>query len=193
MRRPVSLITLLFWLFPLVMPAQYGGRQGATSGASGGTTTPEEDPATATLKHAIAVQATREQIAQFPVMIKSTEAARQQAHDVQHLSSDASDALELTQKATGLQNWVAEAQNETRDFRRSLSDSQEAGLKRLTKKLTKADSAVGKGAQAISQQMEQGPLNPARLASAAATLEKALAGLQSDQLKLGKEMGIPSH
>ena len=66
-------------------------------------------------------------------------------------------------------------------------------MKTLTKKLTKSDSAVSKGAKAISQQLEQGTLDPGRLANAAANLEKALAALQSDQLNLGKEMGIQSH
>ncbi|HEY5176776.1 MAG TPA: hypothetical protein VII95_14545 [Terriglobales bacterium] len=66
-------------------------------------------------------------------------------------------------------------------------------MKTLTKKLTKSDSAVSKGAKAISRQLEQGMLDWERLASAAANLEKALAALQSDQLNLGKEMGIQSH
>lgn len=193
MRRSVSVIAVLFLLFPLAILAQHGGRHGGSSGASGGTTASAEDPDIATFKHAMAVQASQEQIAQFPLMIKSTEAARQQAHDLQHLGPDASNAQGLTGKATGLQNSVEAAQNENRDFRRSLSDSQEAGLKTLTKKLTKSDSAVSKGAKAISRQLEQGMLDWERLASAAANLEKALAALQSDQLNLGKEMGIQSH
>jgi hypothetical protein len=126
-------------------------------------------------------------------MIKSTEAARQQAHDLQHLGSNASDSEGLTSKATGLQDSVEEAQRENRTFRQSLSDSQGAGLKHLTRKLTKSDSAVSKDAKAISKQLEQRTLNSGRLVSAAANLEKALALFQSDQLNLGKEMGIQSH
>jgi phenylalanyl-tRNA synthetase alpha subunit len=126
-------------------------------------------------------------------MIKSTEAARQQAHDLQHLGSNASDSESLTSKATGLHDSVEEAQRENRTFRQSLSDSQGAGLKNLTRKLTKSDSAVSKEAKAISKQLEQRTLNSGRLVSAAANLEKALALFQSDQLNLGKEMGIQSH
>jgi DNA repair exonuclease SbcCD ATPase subunit len=193
MRRSVSVIAVLFLLFPLAILAQHGGRHGGSTGTSGGTNAPAQDPDMATFKHAMAVQASQQQIAQFALMIKSTEAARQQAHDLQHLGSDASDSHGLIGKATGLQNSVEAAQNENRAFRRSLSDSQEAGLKTLTKKLTKSDSAVSKGAKAISRQLEQGMLDWERLASAAANLEKALAALQSDQLNLGKEMGIQSH
>ena len=66
-------------------------------------------------------------------------------------------------------------------------------MKNLTRKLTKSDSAVSKGAKAISKQLEQRTVNSGRLVSAAANLEKALALFQTDQLNLGKEMGIQSH
>jgi hypothetical protein len=106
--------------------------------------------------------------------------------------SNASDSEGLASKATSLQHSVEEAQRENRSFRQALSDPQDAGLKNLTKKLTKSDSAVSKDAKAISSQLEQRTLNSARLASAAANLEKALALFQSDQLNLGEEMGIHS-
>ncbi len=193
MRRNVCVIAMLFLLFPLAVLGQRGGRHGS-AGTGGGTTAPQEDPDVATLKHAIAVQATEEQIGQFRLMMKSTEAARQQAHDFQHLDSNASNSEGLSSRATGLQDSVEEAQSENQTFRRSLSDSQEAGLKNLTKKVTKSASAVSRDVKAISQQLEQqGALNSGRLISAAANLEKALAVFQSDLLNLGKEMGIQSH
>src|ERR1017187_5813625 len=135
-------VAMLFLLFPLAVLAQYGGRHGASTNTGGGTTASPEDPDTATFKHAVAVQATEEQIGQFRLMMKSTEAARQQAHDLQHLGSNASDSVALTHKATSLRSSVEEAQRQNRDFRRSLSDSQEAGLKNLNKKLTRSDAAV---------------------------------------------------
>jgi DNA repair exonuclease SbcCD ATPase subunit len=98
----------------------------------------------------------------------------------------------LTRKATALQSSVEEAQKENRAFRQSLSDSQEAGLKNLTKKLTKSNAAVGKGAKAISQQLEQGTLTSEWLMNAAANLEKVLVAFRSAQFNLGKQMGIPS-
>jgi hypothetical protein len=193
MRRSVCGIAVLFLLFPLAVLGQHGGRHGANTGTTSGTTAPAEDPDMATFKHAIAVQATEVQAVQFHRMIQSTEAARQQADDLQRLGAKESDSVALTQKATALQDSVDEAQSENRAFRRSFLDSQEAGLKNLTKKLTKADSAVSKNAKALSQQLDQGTLNGARLANAAANLEKALTVFQSDQLNLGKDMGIQSH
>jgi len=191
--RRVSVIAMLFLLFPLAVLAQHSGRRGTSTATSSGTTAQPEDPNVATLKHAVAVQATEEQSAQFRLMIKSTETARQQAHDFQQLGTNASDSESLTRKAAALQNSVEDAQSENRTFRRSLSDAQEAGLKNLTRKLTKSDATVSKGAKALSQQLERTPPNSARLASAAANLEKELAAFQSDQLSLGKEMGIQPH
>ena len=193
MRRGGSVIVVLCLLFPLALVAQHEGRHGTSTATSGATTTPAEDPDMATFKHAIAVQATEEQIAQFRLMIKSTEAARQQAQDLQSLASNNSDSVVLTHKATGLQDSVDEAQEQNRSFRRSLSDSQEAGLKDFTKKLTKSDAAVSKKAKDISQQVDEGTLDPGRLSKAAENLEKALTLFQSEQLNLGKEMGIQSH
>ena len=192
MRRHVSAFVGLCLLFPLAVLAQYGGRHGASTNTGGKTTAPPEDPDLATFKHAVAVQATEDQAGQFRLMMKSTEAARQQAHELQRLGSTPGDSVALTHKATALQNAVEEVQSENRAFRQSLSDSQEAGLKGLTKKLTKSDAAVSKGAKAISQQLEQGTLSPEALTNAGANLGKALSAFQSDQINLGKEMGITS-
>jgi hypothetical protein len=192
-RSSVSVVVMLFLLFPLAVLGQHGGRHGASTSSSSGTNAPPEDSDVATLKHAIAVQATEEQAGQFRLMIKSTEAARQQARNLQQLGSKAVNSEGLASKATGLQDSVEEAQRENRTFRQSLSDSQEAGLKNLTKRLAKSDSAVSKDAKAISKQLGQRTLNSGPVASAAANLEKALALFQSDQLNLGKEMGIHSH
>jgi hypothetical protein len=191
MRAGVSVVAMLL-LFPLFVVGQHAGHRGST-GSSGGTTTPAEDPDLATFNHAVAVQASEEQTAQFNLMIESTKAAQRQAREVQNLSSKGSNAEDLTREATGLQDSIEEAQNQNRIFRRSLSDSQEAGLKNLTKKLTKSNSAVSKGAKAISQELDERTLSAERLVKSAANLEKALAEFQLDQLNLGKEMGIQPH
>ncbi len=193
MRNSVSVIGIVFLLFPLAALGQHGGRHGTSTGTSGGTTAPSEDSDVATLKHAIAVQPTDGQIEQFRLMTKSTEAARQQAHNFQQMGSNGSGSEGLASKATSLQDSVEEAQRENRTFRQSLSDSQDAGLKNLTKKLTKSDSAVSKDAKALSKQLERESPDSGRLVSAVANLEKALAQFLSDQLNLGKEMGIHTH
>ena len=192
MPRRVSVFVSLLLFVPLAVLAQYGGKHGGSTNGAGKTTAPTDDPGLTGFKHAVAVQATEEQTVQFRLMTKSTEAARQQAHELQHPGSSAGDSVALTHKATALQSAVEDVQTENRGFRQSLSDAQEAGLKPLTKKLAKADAAVSKGAKALSQQLEQGPINSEGLMNAAANVEKALLTLQSDQLSLGKEMGVTS-
>jgi len=190
-RHSLSVTAVLFLLFPLNLLGQHGGRH-ATSGTNGGTTAQPEDPDAATFKRAVAEQATDGQIAQFRLMTKSTEAARQQALDLQHLNSNATASEDLTSKANGLQDSVEKALTYTRIFLQSFSDLQEANLKKLVKKLTKSGVAVNKSDKGISQQLEQKTLNAGRLVKTAESLEKALVEFQADQLNLGKEMGIPS-
>jgi hypothetical protein len=190
MRRGL-VITLLLLSFQLCLMGQRGGQRG-TSPSSGGNT-PAEDPDVATFKHAVAEQATDEQIEQFHQMVKSTEAARQQAHDLQVLGAKSGDLENLTGNATKLQNSLNRALSDTKNFRRSFTDSQEATLKNQAKKLTKSDAAVSKRDKAIAQELEQGTPNPGRLVNDAANLEKEIVVLQADQISLGKQMGIQSH
>ncbi len=190
MRHSRPIIALLF-LFPLTVLGQHGGRHG-TSGSNGGTATQPADPDAATFKRTVAEQATDEQIAQFRLMTKSTEAARLQAQDLQHPSSSVSSSEDLAHKANDLQDAVEKALTDTRIFLQSFSDLQQTNLKNLVKKLTKSGGAVSKGAKGISQQLEQNKLTSGRLAGTTAGVEKALIEFQSDQLALGKEMGVPS-
>ena len=190
MRRSL-IIALLFLSCQLCLTGQRGGQRG-TSPASPGNA-PAEDPDVATFKHAVAEQATDEQIEHFHQMVKSTEAARQQAHDLQVLGSRSGDSEKLNSNATTLQNSLDRALSDTQNFRRSFTDSQEATLKNQAKKLTKSDAAVSKRAKAMAQQLEQGTPSPARLVNDAANLEKEIVVLQSDQISLGKQMGIQSH
>jgi hypothetical protein len=185
-------IAMLFLSFQLPALGQRGSKHGA-SGTNGGTASQPEDPDVAGFKHAVAEQATDEQIGQFRLMAKNTEAARQQAQDFQDMGSKPGNSENLTSKATALQNSVEQALSDTRNFRRSFTDSQEATLKNQAKKLTKSDAALSKRAKAIGQQLERQTPNSSRLVSAAANLEKEIVVLQSDQIDLGKQMGIPAH
>lgn len=193
MRQVSSVIVALFLLLPAAGGAQQQGRHG--SGANRGTASapPAEDSDTATFTRAIAGQATDEQIAQFLAMTKSTEAAQQQAKGLKRLGLKPDNSEEVISKAATLQYSVDQALSDTGKFRRSFSDSQRATLKAPAKKLAKSDAAAGKGAKILSHQLEEVPPNLERLNAAISHLEKALEDLQSDQLNLGKKMGIPSH
>ena len=190
MRHAVWVIAVLFLLLPQTFLGQHGGRH-ATSGTNGGTTAQPEDSDSATFKRAVAEQATDEQIAQFHQMTETTEAARQQAQDLRSSKSNTGTSEDLVSKANSLQDAVDKALTDTRNFLRSFSDLQDASLKNLARKLTKAGAAVNKSGKAIAQEAEQTKLNSDRLIRTAESLEKALVELQSDQFNLCKEMGVP--
>ncbi len=195
-RQASFLIALFLMCFSVAAFGQYGGHHGGGSGAGSRGAAPgqpADNPDLTGFKHDVAVQATEAQTAQFQALVKSTEAARQKAIDLQQIGA-AGDAVNLTQHATSLQAAVVDTQKANRDFVNSFSDAQDAGLKKLTKQLNKSDAAVTKHATQLNTQLDKTPpFDAHRLASVAANLEKALTGLQSDQSALAKEMGIDSH
>lgn len=193
-RQTSFFLVLALLLFPFKVCAQYGGHRGSSAGSrsSGTTGQPTEDPDLTGFKHDVAVQATDVQRLQFQSLSKSMETARQEAHDLQRPTSG-SDSSTFVGSATSLRDAVDDAQRENRAFVNSFSDAQDSGLKRLTKKLIKSNGAVTKHASQLDAELEKVPLDPHRLTSLAASLEKALESLQADQLALAKEMGISLH
>jgi hypothetical protein len=193
MRQISSVIFAVLLLLPAVGVAQQQGRH--SSGSSRGTASnaPPEDSDTATFTRAVEGQATDEQIAQFLAMTKSTQAAQQQAKDLERLGVKPDHSEEFISKSATLQSSVDQALSDTSKFRQSLGDSQRATLKAPVKKLAKSDAAASKDAKALAHQLAEVPPNPRRVMAAISNLDKALGELQSDQLNLGKPMGIPSH
>lgn len=165
-----------------------GGRGGAPRGTGSG------EPSNSNLQdfnHALAVQATPDQVSQFQALAKSTEAARKQAQELLQIAGKANSMANFSQQASALKDTLEDAQGGTKYFVKGLSKSQKDGLKELTKKLEKADSEVAKHRKALDQQVGRAKIETAAVASTADKLEKALAEFQAQQLSLGKEMGIP--
>lgn len=164
-----------------------GGRGGAPRG------TGSSEPSNSNLQdfnHALAVQATPDQVSQFQALAKSTEAARKQAQELLMIASKANRMADFSQQTSALKDALEDAQGGTKYFVKGLSKSQKDGLKELTKKLEKADSEVAKHRKALDQQVGRAKTETTAVASTADKLEKALAEFQAQQLGLGKEMGI---
>jgi len=123
-------------------------------------------------------------------MLSSTRLAWQQASDLARQAANSNDSIELMHKATTLEDSVDQALTDYRSFRRSLSQQQEADEKPRMKKLIKAAHSVSKDGDAMSQRLEQVPLDERKLASLAEHLEKELSGFQTAQGSVGKELGI---
>jgi hypothetical protein len=187
MHRRAIVLTMLL-LSPLVAPLAQ--RRGASSPTPQSAPAPQVDPAVQKLERAAEVQATDYQAEKFHTMLNSTGLARQQAFDLERQSASSNDSIELTHRATTLEDSVDQALTDYRSFRRSLSQQQEAEEKSRMKKLIKAAHNVSKDGDAMSQRLEQVPLDERKLASLAEHLEKELSGFEAAQASLGKELGI---
>ena len=192
MNRPTVLaIGTLLLLSASALLAQYGGhggggRRGSPRAGSGDTS----DAGLADFNRALAIQATSDQVSHFPGLTKSTETARKLAQDFSGLSGKADSATDFSRRTTALKEAVEEAQGSNQDFVKSFTKSQKAGLKELTKKLEKADSEVAKQWKDLEKQLGGAKAVSEGIAGTADKLEKALEEFQSQQIELGKEMGI---
>ena len=163
-----------------------GGHRGSPAAGSTGTS----DPGLTDFKQALAVQATPDQVSQFHELSKSTDTARKQVQDLLRLSEKGDGPGKLSEKHAALKDAVEDAQGGNQDFVKSFTKSQKAGLKELTKKLEKADSEVAKQWKVLEKQLADAKADGKEIAGTADMLEKALAEFQSQQITLGKEMGI---
>ena len=174
-----------------VMLAQHGGHGGGgRGGAPKAGAADTSDAGLTDFNRALAVQATSDQTSHFPELTNSTETARKLAQELSHFTTKTDGATDFTRETAALKDAVEEAQGSNQDFVKSFTKSQKAGLKELTKKLEKADSEVAKQWKNLEKQLGEAKAATEGVAGSADKLEKALEELQSQQIELGKEMGI---
>jgi hypothetical protein len=160
----------------------------AAEPAPTGSAIPELD----SVGRAVAIQARPDQVGYFHEAIESTDVALQQSRELQRLGPDAGNIPTTNLKSLQLRDALDNVEHYNGRFLASFSKTQESELKKLTKKLRKSYPKVSKEARDVSQLLEPGAVVPARLRSAAANLEKALSDFRTDQIRLGREMGIQS-
>jgi hypothetical protein len=153
-----------------------------------GTVTPELE----TLSRAIAVQARPDQVDYFHSAIESTDAALLLSSDLQRMGPAVNSIPIMNAKALQLRDALDDVDHYNRRFLVSFTKLQESELKKLTKQVRKSYSSVAKESKNVAQLLEPGKTVPDRLLGAAANLEKALSYFRSDQVRLGREMGIQS-
>jgi len=175
---------------PHALLAQHGGHGGAGAGRpSTGASNPAPNNSDINdFNRAIALQATPDQVARFRQLMKSTEAATKEAQDLTQHAENA--AKPDSSRYAGLNDAVEEARSNNLQFLRTFSASQQSGLKHLTKKLGKADSNVSKQSKVLAKELERSEIDAKKTANVVQKLDKALTGFQSEQLDIGKEMGI---
>jgi hypothetical protein len=185
---------IVLLMSPHALLAQHGGHGAGTGRPSTGTSNPAPNSDMSDFSRAVALQATPDQIARFQQSKKSTDAARKQAQDLTQANLTHAENTNQPKSSlyAGLNDAVEDAQSNNLQFLRSFSASQQSGLKPLIKKLSKADADVSKQSKALAQELERSESSGKKLASVVGKLDTALTGFQTEQLDIGKEMGIPS-
>lgn len=187
-RLSVLFCEIVLLLSADALVAQRGGHNAGAGRSSTGASNPAPSNSDMNdFNRAIALQATPEQITKFRQLTRSTQAARKEAQNlIQAQTTNEPDSS----RYAGLNDAVEEALNTNLQFVRSFSAPQQSGLKPVIKKLTKADSDVSKQSKALTQELGRSKIGDQKIASIAEKLDKALTNFQSEQLDIGKEMGI---
>ena len=136
---------------------------------------------------ALAVQATSQQIVEYNLMLKSTEAA---STALQGFLAQLSNASGLAGRDVTLEQALEKARAENKKFLDGLSDPQRSGLKEITKRLAKSESDLGEQAKALNEKVVDAKAAGPPMAGTARSLERALASFRSQQGELGEEMSI---
>jgi hypothetical protein len=200
----LSVGTLLWGAVLLACPgyavAQRHGGGGAGEGGFHGISRPDGVDEKDSLKdfhHSLAVQATIQQMAEFRVLIKSTEAAKAELEKFRRdpgkgsgIAQPAQNEPTPTQAAdqppgSALDQALEKSRSGTKAFVSGFSEAQKSGLKEITKRLDKADSD-------LEQEEKNLDLSAPGAAAMARSesLDKALTDFYNQQLALGREMGI---
>ena len=186
---PVLVCLMVFLTCPYALLAQRVGRGAGAARPSTGTSSPA--PASTdvnSFSRAVALQASPDQLARFPQLTKSTDAARKEA---QSLIQRAENSSKVDSSAYAqLSDAIDEARSANLQFVNTFSTSQQSGLKALIKKLSKADVDISKDSKALSQKLERSETNGKKVSAIAQKLDKALTDFQSEQIDIGKQMGI---
>jgi hypothetical protein len=153
-----------------------------------GTAGPELE----TLTRAVAIQARPDQLGYFHSIIDSTDVALQQSRELQLMGEGLNNIPTVNAKSLQLRDAIDDVDHYHQRFLVSFTKVQENELKPLTKRVRKSYKYVAKEWKRVGQLMEPGKIVPERLMSGAANLEKALSDFRTDQIRLGREMGIQS-
>ena len=149
-------------------------------------------PELETFGRIIAIQARPEQVGYFNSAIASTDQALQESRELQRLGTAATNIGLVNGMSLRLRDSLDDVEHYNGRLLASFTKLQESELKKLTKPLRKSYSHVSREARTVQQLMEPGKVVPEQLATGAANLEKALSDFRTDQIRLGREMGIQS-
>ena len=186
LRTIIAILCLCSWVAAWELaPAPQKSKPPAESAPSGGIS-----PELETFGRAVAVQARLDQLGYFRSVLQSTDKALQMSRDLQRLGANASNIAMVNSMSLQLRDDLDDVELNNRHLLISFTKLQESGLKKLTKQVRKSFANVERDAKTVQQLMEPGKIIADQLATGAANLEKALSDFRTDQIRLGREMGI---
>ena len=133
-----------------------------------------------------------DQVGYFHSAIDSTDKALQESRDLQQLGPAANNIPTVNAMSLKLRDTLDDVEHYNGRLMASFTKLQENELKPLTKRLKKSYSYVARDSKNVQHLMDPGQVVPDHLATGAANLEKALSDFRTDQIRLGREMGIQS-
>ncbi len=193
------LLSAMLLMFPFRATGQHGGGGMGGSlagggGLSGGTGIASGLDTKDDLKgfhDALALQATRPQISQLKLMVKSTEVASSEVQAFQERAAN-ENRTDLAEKAKTLSAAIEQARAQDTAFLEQLSDRQKSGLKETIKKLNRTDSELAQEIKALNAEVTEKKVENPGLAISAENLKTSLASFRDQQLGLGDEMSVPT-
>jgi len=167
---------------------RHGGHgAGSMPGVAGRPDGVQEKDTLKDFHEAMAVQATRQQIAEFQLLLQSSDAAKAA---VESYLDQAAKTDSPVQSPVQLDQALQTARSGGRKFIEGFSPKQKSGLKDAIKRLEKADSSLDDEQKKFDQSLRTaGRANPG-LDSRLETLDKSLTEFANQQLAIGREMGI---
>jgi hypothetical protein len=190
--------------YPIAATAQRhgGGGIGGGGGISGISrpTGVEEKDSLKDFHQVLAVQATSQQIAEFQVLLKNTQAAQAELQlFLQDLRKREDDLRkEVLRKENGtaesarrdaLDPALEDARSGNKKFQEGFSPAQKSGLKDIAKRLARTDAVLEQEGKRLDQSLDIKAAGP-EIAARAEGLDKALTDFYNQQLALGREMSI---
>ena len=185
-------VAVALFMVPLAGWGQQSHKPHSTNNSAESLPTGTVDPELASLTRAVALQARPDQVGYFHSIIDSTDAALQESRDLQRLGPQVTSVPTINAKSLQLRDTIDDVDHHNQRFLVSFTKFQESELKPLIKRVRKSYKYVAKEWKQVGQLMEPGKTVPEKLMSGAANLEKALSDFRTDQIRLGREMGIQS-
>jgi len=185
--------------YPMAATAQRhgGGGLGGGGGISGISrpTGVDEKDSLKDFHQVLAVQATSQQIAEFQVLIKNSEAAQAELQlflqDLGKRKDELRKENSVAESARhdALEPALEDARRGTRKFQEGFSAAQKSGLKDIARRLVKADAALEQEGKWLDQSLDIKAAVP-EIVARAESVDKALTDFYNQQLALGREMSI---